>query len=112
MMDFDRWYFGRRRHQVVRKRTRQKVARFRVCILFVKRRAHGIGVTTANLPVHHSLVKNTATVMGRDIAVDAYATAIRVNLDAAEIEDKTMTCLLYTSPSPRDVEESRMPSSA
>ena len=27
-----------------------------------------------------------------------------------EIEDKT--CLLYTSPSPRDVEESRMPSSA
>ena len=25
---------------------------------------------------------------------------------------KYMTCLLYTSPSPRDVEESRMPSSA
>ena len=25
---------------------------------------------------------------------------------------KFMTCLLYTSPSPRDVEESRMPSSA
>ena len=25
---------------------------------------------------------------------------------------KTMNCLLYTSPSPRDVEESRMPSSA
>ena len=25
---------------------------------------------------------------------------------------KAMTCLLYTSPSPRDVEESRMPSSA
>ena len=24
----------------------------------------------------------------------------------------SMTCLLYTSPSPRDVEESRMPSSA
>jgi len=24
----------------------------------------------------------------------------------------TLTCLLYTSPSPRDVEESRMPSSA
>ena len=24
----------------------------------------------------------------------------------------TKTCLLYTSPSPRDVEESRMPSSA
>ena len=26
--------------------------------------------------------------------------------------DPTYTCLLYTSPSPRDVEESRMPSSA
>ena len=26
--------------------------------------------------------------------------------------EKTNTCLLYTSPSPRDVEESRMPSSA
>ena len=26
--------------------------------------------------------------------------------------DKPITCLLYTSPSPRDVEESRMPSSA
>ena len=25
---------------------------------------------------------------------------------------KKMSCLLYTSPSPRDVEESRMPSSA
>ena len=27
-------------------------------------------------------------------------------------EHKAMICLLYTSPSPRDVEESRMPSSA
>ena len=27
-------------------------------------------------------------------------------------EGKARTCLLYTSPSPRDVEESRMPSSA
>ena len=30
-----------------------------------------------------------------------------------KIQDKEIdTCLLYTSPSPRDVEESRMPSSA
>ena len=27
-------------------------------------------------------------------------------------EGDTLACLLYTSPSPRDVEESRMPSSA
>ena len=31
--------------------------------------------------------------------------------DAGVVKDK-YTCLLYTSPSPRDVEESRMPSSA
>ena len=35
-----------------------------------------------------------------------------VVLDPQQEEDETVTCLLYTSPSPRDVEESRMPSSA
>ena len=35
------------------------------------------------------------------------------NLQAHEAgEDLSWICLLYTSPSPRDVEESRMPSSA
>ena len=29
-----------------------------------------------------------------------------------QVDDKPYGCLLYTSPSPRDVEESRMPSSA
>ena len=35
-------------------------------------------------------------------------------LDAAGLwaNEKVLVCLLYTSPSPRDVEESRMPSSA
>ncbi|WP_460366153.1 hypothetical protein [Staphylococcus aureus] len=31
---------------------------------------------------------------------------------AGRIEDCDSTCLLYTSPSPRDTERSRMPSSA
>ena len=31
---------------------------------------------------------------------------------ANELEEQRGACLLYTSPSPRDVEESRMPSSA
>ena len=35
--------------------------------------------------------------------------AIDIEFDT---EARTVTCLLYTSPSPRDVEESRMPSSA
>ena len=34
------------------------------------------------------------------------------NPGAFSYECKACTCLLYTSPSPRDVEESRMPSSA
>ena len=32
--------------------------------------------------------------------------------DISEEETRADACLLYTSPSPRDVEESRMPSSA
>ena len=31
---------------------------------------------------------------------------------ALDVNDAAASCLLYTSPSPRDVEESRMPSSA
>ena len=33
-------------------------------------------------------------------------------LEYTALKDQCMICLLYTSPSPRDVEESRMPSSA
>ena len=32
--------------------------------------------------------------------------------DKSAFEELVKSCLLYTSPSPRDVEESRMPSSA
>ena len=45
----------------------------------------------------------------------AAATAFFVPPDSAYLgyyDLKTLSCLLYTSPSPRDVEESRMPSSA
>ena len=38
-------------------------------------------------------------------------TSCKSNPDC-DVSDKSCTCLLYTSPSPRDVEESRMPSSA
>ena len=49
------------------------------------------------LPIEEPVVSNVA------------ATAIKACLAGVE---KSRTCLLYTSPSPRDVEESRMPSSA
>ena len=36
-----------------------------------------------------------------------------INLDQSIVDERVLlVCLLYTSPSPRDVEESRMPSSA
>ena len=38
--------------------------------------------------------------------------AHRLNLEARAPSKQSNSCLLYTSPSPRDVEESRMPSSA
>ena len=44
-----------------------------------------------------------------------YLEPVKEELDAlrqAKEYSKTCSCLLYTSPSPRDVEESRMPSSA
>ena len=36
----------------------------------------------------------------------------RIGLEAGSLSQWLHDCLLYTSPSPRDVEESRMPSSA
>ena len=36
----------------------------------------------------------------------------RLKKEISELKSTYNTCLLYTSPSPRDVEESRMPSSA
>ena len=40
------------------------------------------------------------------------ARATKGTLIVADLDRFSRTCLLYTSPSPRDVEESRMPSSA
>ena len=53
------------------------------------------------------------TVLNRQYDFDKCYTLINImsNNDLAKVfQDKH--CLLYTSPSPRDVEESRMPSSA
>ena len=49
-----------------------------------------------------------------DIDLDAYDWIILVGSEALQnfTREKSITCLLYTSPSPRDTERSRMPSSA
>ena len=78
-------------------------------------------------------VKVTLGPKGRNVVIDKSFGAPRITKDGVtvakeiELEDKfenmgaqmvkevasrTNDCLLYTSPSPRDVEESRMPSSA
>ena len=45
-----------------------------------------------------------------DLAAASQSDAIEDTVNYAEITD--LVCLLYTSPSPRDTERSRMPSSA
>ena len=40
------------------------------------------------------------------------STEVAKTISGGIVNDHLVTCLLYTSPSPRDVEESRMPSSA
>ena len=52
-----------------------------------------------------------------DFFTDSYEIASDVEIFHTDLSDDnavgfTEICLLYTSPSPRDVEESRMPSSA
>ena len=59
----------------------------------------------ARYKLRHSQRSQTRT------AVKAVRYAIEEN-DAAKASDLLKTCLLYTSPSPRDVEEWRLPSSA
>ena len=58
---------------------------------------------------------NCGIVFGTGIGgIGATEDAVRVydERGASRINPLAITCLLYTSPSPRDVEESRMPSSA
>ena len=47
-----------------------------------------------------------------DNFVELYGTDNDINTLDANLDVNNNACLLYTSPSPRDVEESRMPSSA
>ena len=49
---------------------------------------------------------------GKSTALRMLAGLEEIDSGAIHIGGNSMVCLLYTSPSPRDVEESRMPSSA
>ena len=78
-----------------------------------------LGLSIRPLPDHQPLF----SACGRPLAVLGCVDLARVSfpggaqrtiraLVLAELSESFIICLLYTSPSPRDVEESRMPSSA
>ena len=60
--------------------------------------------------------KETGKVFFYPRAISPFPGSVNMDFDWVESSGKgkvwTYSCLLYTSPSPRDVEESRMPSSA
>ena len=87
------------------------------------------GLTTLNWETNGDeleKIKRDEYIEGATAAVDVvdeYTSSMKANLDHANeimerwtskplLERDKKPCLLYTSPSPRDVEESRMPSSA
>ena len=49
---------------------------------------------------------------GKTALVEALCRRLRDELQLAVVTNDIYTCLLYTSPSPRDKRQSRMPSSA
>ena len=70
---------------------------------------------TIGSPVPNLINSSTSTVFEltyEEIPSGLIDTDITINGDSADCSAVVSDCLLYTSPSPRDVEESRMPSSA
>ena len=82
--------------------------------------AHGQGQTTDGTHFHRNLVVGAADPAGLDFnqgldvvdGNDESFQGILARILLLDQVERTVDCLLYTSPSPRDVEESRMPSSA
>ena len=79
----------------------------------------GSAIRLASATTRHYLIDLAANVLGLapgtlvvdDGIVRSLVTGAHVSYWSL-LTDKSLSCLLYTSPSPRDVEESRMPSSA
>ena len=62
--------------------------------------------------INNAAILGTMTTL-KDYELSRWDEVININLRAPFLLSRTLIpCLLYTSPSPRDVEESRMPSSA
>ena len=81
--------------------------------VFISGSTKGIGFETARVFLEEgaSVIINGRT---QDSVEEAIKKLNNKNVSGlvADFLDDSQVCLLYTSPSPRDVEESRMPSSA
>ena len=75
-------------------------------IVFPGQGSQSIGMM-GELAAKHSLVKDLFVEASDILGVDMWAMT-----QEGPIEALSQTCLLYTSPSPRDKRQSRMPSSA
>ena len=91
------------------------------CLLFISSIA---GIEAIGAPTDYSTAKAAINALSKNLA-KKLAPNVRVNViapgnvyfkggswDKKLLKDKANICLLYTSPSPRDRQKSRMPSSA
>ena len=67
---------------------------------------------TATLEAQEAQIITLAKLAGLDLAVQDYRQDVMTAARTALNVQKSFSCLLYTSPSPRDRTRSRMPSSA
>ena len=87
---------------------------FLICGALVMWMAAGFSMLEAGLV----RTKNTTEILTKNVGLFAIACTMylvcgyQFMYDGGYFLSGVTTCLLYTSPSPRDVEESRMPSSA
>ena len=67
------------------------------------------------LDSNYSLLASRGKILDRNdkvLALDVKGYSVGIDLAKFKNDEKVITCLLYTSPSPRDRQKSRMPSSA
>jgi len=75
-------------------------------------RGYNIDSLAVSNTCHEHISVMTIVVQGDERVIEQVKKQLNKLIDVMKISEHTEVCLLYTSPSPRDVEASRMPSSA